>query len=417
MTLSIGRTVLDDPDVVKVSGDSVEFTVELDASSGAEMRALRQQLANLVGNRDEEVVPVVWTDDDTFDGFYEPMSLSIPSQGLMLENGYLPPMTVGLRRIGGGYANPRFEVSCTNVTRTNAHGLSGSNVIAIPGSGTSLTYDIDEFGGVALTDTRPTADGISMYVLVAGDPNGLSYQFDVQAVDFYNATCSIEIDYSGSGDWYPLVGRQIPRATRWRLSNQIVRLTSGRGAVPASFGVWDGGWESQDIAHLDGFSTVRTLGQYAPGITSAAADRDIAFTVLRNSPEMVSIRYSTFGDHVTWTLARGARHASCNWFVSDSQVGSSPFGIGMTTGTAGTSITGGVVQTTGAAGNQLIFATAEARTADTANTRVRNTTGSTTGTHFVGVRVGPSPGALNDTGAIVAEMMSGLTCRQRVIGR
>lgn len=416
MSLTIGRTVLDDPDVVKVSGDSVEFTVQLDASSGAEMRALRQQLANLVGNRDEETVPVVWTDDDTFTGFYEPTSLSIPSQGLMLENGYLPPLTIGLRRIGGGYANPRFEVSCTNVTRTNAHGLPGSNVIMIPGGGTTLTYDIDEFGGVALADSRPTADGLSMYVLAAGNPNGLSYQFDVQAADFYKATCSIEIEYSGT--WYPLVGRQIPRATRWRLSNQIVRLTSGTSGASATFEVWDGAsWESQNISHLDNGSAPRRIGRYAPGITSAALDRDIAFTVLRNSPEMVSIRYSTFGDHVTWTLARGARHAACNWFVSDSQIGASQFGIGMTTGTAGTSITGGVNQTTGAAGNQLIFASAEARNADTTNTRLTNTTASTTGTHFVGVRVGPSPGSLNDTTSIVYEMMSGLTCRQRVIGR
>lgn len=415
MSLTIGRTVLDDPDVVKVSGDSVEFTVQLDASSGAEMRALRQQLANLVGNRDEEVVPVVWTDDDTFTGFYEPTSLSIPSQGLMLENGYLPPMTVGLRRIGGGYANPRFEVSCTNVTRTNAHGLSGSTVIAVPGGGTTLTYDIDGFAGVALADTRPTADGLSMYILAAGDPNGRSYQFDVTPADYYKGCCSIEIEYSGV--WYPVAGRQIPRATRWRISNQIIRITSGVSGTPAQFEVWDGTqWDAQNISHLDGFGGVRTIGRYAPGITGAAADRDIPVAVLRNSPEMVTIRYSTFGDHVTWTLARGTRHAACNWFVSANQIGAAQFGIGMTTGVAGTSFTSGVHQTAAVAGNRLIFSTAEARTADTANTRMTNTTGSTTGTHFVGVEVFPA-GGLNDIVDIQAEMMSGLTCRQRVIGR
>lgn len=416
MSITIGRTTLADPDDVKVSGDMVEFTLELDAASVTDMKAKRQQIANLIGNRDEEVVPVTWSEDAVFDGFYEPMSLSIPSQSLMLSNGYLPPISVALRRVGGGYANPRFEVSCTNVTRTNGHGLSGSTVIAVPGDGSTLTYDIDGFAGVAFTDTRPTADGLSMFILTAGDPNAKSYQFDVTPADYYKATCTIEIDYSGAGAWYPLVGRQIPRATRWRISNGIVRLTSGTSGTGATFEVWDGSqWDSQNISHLAGGTTVRTLGRFTPGL-AATTDRDIAFAVLRNSPEMVTLRYSTFGDHMTWTLARGARHASCNWFVSSNQIGASQVGIGMTTGVAGTSITGGVHQTAAVAGNRLIFATAEARTADTGNTRVRNTTGSTTGTHFVGVEVSPGTG-LNAISTIVAEMMSGLTCRQRVIGR
>jgi hypothetical protein len=410
VSLTIGRTVLADPDDVKVTGDDVSFTVELDTTTVADMKAKRQRLANLVGNRDEEVVPVIWSEDSAFDGFYEPVSLSVPSQSLMLSNGYIPPLTVTLRRLGGGYANPTFEVTATNLTRTNGHALTNLAPVFIPSD--TVTYDIDGFGSVALSNTRPTADGVTMQVLECGDPNGRSYRFDVAPADYYKATCVIELEIDGA--WQVVTGRQVPRSSRFRMSNGLIRLTSASSSVGSTVEVWNGSsWVSFGVSFYGG-STAQAIGRFTPGSFGGAA-RDIPVSVLRNAPEQITLRQATFSDQITFSMLRGARHFSAHWTVSNNVTGPAEIGIGLTTAAGGFLLDAGV-QSGLTSNASLIFATAAAETADTTNTRTRNTVGALSDTIFVGYQL-TTDADLNSALSIQRQMMSGVNWRQRVVAR
>lgn len=410
MSLTIGRTVLADPDDVKVNGDDVSFTVELDTTTVADMRAKRQRLANLVGNSDEEVVPVIWSEDAAFDGFYVPVSLSLPSQAVMLSNGYIPPVTVALRRLGGGYANPTFEVTATNVTRTNGHALTNLAPVFIPSD--TVTYDIDGFGSVALSNSRPTADGVTMQVLECGNPNGRSYRFDVAPADYYRATCVIEVEIDGA--WQIVTGRQVPRATRFRMSNGMIRLTSASASVGSTVEAWNGSaWVSFGVSFYSG-STARAIGRFTPGSFGGSA-RDIPVSVLRNTPEQITLRQATFSDQVTFSMLRGARHFAAHWTVSNNVTGPDQIGVGLTTAAGGFVLDAGVQSATTSLAS-LIFATAAAETADTVNTRTRNTVAALSDTIFVGYQLSGDTD-LNTALSVQRQMMSGVNWRQRVVSR
>lgn len=425
MSLTVGRAQLGDVAIVKSSGDQLDVQVDLDAGSGDEMKAIRQQLVGLAANPDEEVVPVVWSEDSDVDGFYTVRSVTVPSTPVMLDAGFIPDLQVSLQRVAGGYANPTFEVYATNVSRTNAHGVTGTPLLAVPGDGTSLTFDLTGFTYLGTWDSRPTADGVEMFVTSGGDPNGKAYRFDVEPADFYKGCCSIELEYGGS--WYPVVGRQIPHATRFRISNQIVRFTSGDASNEATFEVWDGAsWVSQEVSFYDNAlgGTVHRMGRHSPGMVGwTATARDIPVTVLRNSPEHVTIRQSTFSDSLTFTLKRGDTHMAIHWTVPTSGwQGSQRYGLALTTAAGGTARTGGVqgpfVGGSGA-GASLLFITAEANTGyvDTANTRVRQNPFVYSATMFIGGIVGAAPTTFNTYNQVTMQMMAGLTWRQQVVPR
>jgi hypothetical protein len=423
VTLTVGRCQLGnsvDISTLSRSGNQVTlagtFFPTVDGDT-AQSDAVRQQLNGMLGNADEMAFPVTFTVDPRIDGFYQVTGADIserPSSPTTGAFGY----SLQLQRIGGGFGNPTFEVSCTNVTRTNAHGLGGSALVVVPGDGSSLTYDITGFDGVASFATRPTADGIGVYLLGAGNPNGRAYRFDVSPADYYKATCSIEILFGST--WFPVVGRQIPRTFRWRISNGLIRFTSGTAGAHGTMEIWNGSaWASWNIAYTDG--TVRKIGRTAPGATT---ERDIPVTILRNSPEQVVIRQQAFDGVTTWTLARGNRHATISWSVATNTTGPASFGVGLSgAGTAGTADTGSVYSNTGVSGTQAMFAVTgpvltPSDTRDTTNTRIRNATAALSGTAFAGGQASPiDPTGPNSLFGLLGQMMAGLNCRQRVIAR
>jgi hypothetical protein len=422
VTLTVGRCQLGnsvDISTLSRSGNQVTlagtFFPTVDGDT-AQSDAVRQQLNGMLGNADEMAFPVTFTVDPRIDGFYQVTGADIserPSSPTTGAFGY----SLQLQRIGGGFGNPTFEVSCTNVTRTNAHGIPGAPLVIVPGDGSSLTYDITGFGSIGSFDTRATADGIGVYLMSVGDPNGRAYRFDVTPADYYRATCSIETLFGST--WFPVIGRQIPLSYQWRISNGLVRFTSGTAGTQATMELWNGSaWASWPIGYWDG-SGVRKIGRTAPGYTN---ERAIAVTVLRNSPEQVVIRQQAFDGVVTWTIARGARHATISWSVANNTLGPYSFGVGLVTGQAGTAISGtaAVHTTAGVSATQALFACAGATTAggvDTANTRIRNTAAALTGAVFAGGVVTPPPSGINALSAQAAQMLAGLNCRQRAIAR
>lgn len=408
MTMTIGRASGLRPTMASpVLSDRVQISGTIVAANVAELRARRQQLIGLLDNPDEEVVPITWASDPTYDGFYRILSASVEHIGPT--DSPRARFAVAAERVGG-YANPVFEVVATNVTRTNGHGATGAAVLYVP---STATYDIDGFSSIALQGPRSTADGVTMQVLSTGDPNGRSYRFNVAPADYYRATCTVEVEVDGV--WQLLVGTQAPRATRFRISNGIVRLTSASSSTWAQFEAWNGSaWISQGITLIDGFGTTYSLGRWTPGAGGSLIDLPV--TVLRNSPEAVVVRQSSYSDQITYSLLRGARHVTMPWAVSNNVTGATSVGIGMAaSGVAGTDGGGYVTANTGSSGVGLMFATAAADTVDTTNTRVRNTSGSLTGTLFAGCTVAAGDTTLSTAANVFLQMMSGVNWRQRVV--
>lgn len=413
MSLTIGRATLADPDDVKVSGDQVTLELELDAGNVAEMKAIRQQVSGLVGNPDEDVFPLTWSEDPSFDGFYRVTGVNLGSSPLMLTNAYLPPGSVALQRVGG-YSNPTFEcVRSTPVTRTNAHSFTGTSLIVVPGTGTSYTFDVPDYSFAAY-DTRASADGVTLNVSTS---TYNWYRFDVAPDEFYSACCKIEIEYDGT--WYPVVGQQIPRSTRFRIGNELVRFTSGDSTDEATFEMWNGSsWSSFEVSFYDSSSNKRKIGRYTPGMDGwSTTARDIPVTIVRNGPEQVAVRMATWDDQVTFSLGRGDLHMTIHWSTRGSAdwVGNVSYGLAMTTNTAGTSRTGGIEINAGT--YRPLFIMAEARTADTTNGRIQASSGASFGTMCIGALIGASPSAFGTYAQLSAQMMAGTSWRQRVVPR
>lgn len=421
MTLTLGRCQLGntvDLSTVTRSGEQLTIggtffpTVDGDVDQSD---AVRQQLTGMVGNADEMAFPLTFTVDPDLDGFYTVGGIDISERPSRASGAF--GYTLNLSRVSGGYGNPTFEVSCTNITRTNAHGIGGNPLVIVPGDGSTLTYDVTGFGSIGLFDTRATADGIGVFLLSVGDPNGRAYRFDVSPADYYRATCQVEVLFGST--WFPVVGRQIPLSFQWRISNGLIRFTSGTAGAQATMELWNGSaWVSWPVGYWDG-TAIRKIGRTAPGYPN---ERAIAVTVLRNSPEQVVIRQQAFDGVVTWTIARGFRHATVSWSVANNVIGPTTFGGGLVTGQAGTAIssTAAVHTTTGASSTQAFFATTGATAGggvDTTNTRIRNTTAAISGTVFLGGVVSAPPTGLNALSTQAAQMFAGLNCRQRVIAR
>jgi hypothetical protein len=407
MTLTIGRASGLRP---TRSSPSLSNTIDIDgtiiAASTTELRTRRQQLVGLVDNPDEEVVPILWATDPSYDGFYRIRDVVVRQVGPT--GSARASFRVSAERVGG-YANPVFEVVASNVTRTNGHSATGAALLYVPDP---AFYDIDGFSSVSAFGTRPTADGINVQVLATSDPNGRSYRFNVAPADYYRASCTVEVEVGGA--WQLVVGTQIPRATRFRISNGIVRLTSANSGTGATFEAWNGSaWISQGITLVDSLSTLRALGRWAPGMSAVG---DLPVTVVRNSPEAVVVRQSGYSDQVSYSLLRGARHVTVPWAGSSNVSGTTTVGIGMTTGIAGSDGGGYVTANTAVSNVGMMFATAAADTVDTTNTRVRNTTAALAGTLFVGCTVGGGVDTtLSTAGNVFLQMMSGVNWRQRVV--
>lgn len=413
MSLTIGRATLADQADVTVDGDTLTVRVLLGASSVTQMKVLRQQIAGLAGNPDEDVFPVISTLDSTLDGFYRVTGVSIPSHAVTYVSGFVPPATITLQRVGGGYSNPTFEcVRATPVTRTNAHSFTGSSLIVVPGDGTTYTFDVPDYSFAAY-DTRASADGVTLNVSTS---TYNWYRFDVAPADFYKACCKLEIEYDGT--WYPVVGQQIPKSTRFRIGNELVRFTSGDSTNEATFEMWNGSaWTSHEVSFYDSGSNKRKIGRFTPGMDGwSTTARDIPVTIVRNGPEMAAVRMGTWDDQVTFSLGRGDLHMTMHWSTRGSDwVGNVSYGLAMTTNTGGTSRTGGIEINAGT--YRPLFIMAEARTADTANGRIRATSGASSGTLCIGALIGGSPTAFGTYSQLSTQMMSGTSWRQRVVPR
>ncbi len=360
MSVTIGRASLNDLYDLRVSGRRVSFKVDIEGSDRYGMQALRQQLAGLVDNRDEEVVPFTWSEDSSLDGFYRVVSVDVPSATTQLVNGYVPEVTVELEQIPG-FAKPTWETTTQSVIRTNSHGITAGTPSAIVGSFVAApTWALDTDWASPSYSSRLVSSGVGEgggsylghAIIRRSAPTSLaSFRVNGPAANFYDWGCKLEVELT-SGTWYTMVGRQVPQDARWRISNGLVRLTSAKTGTPGSIEIWSGSaWEGRNIAHWYSSAIALGIGEPTSGWFGSLA-------VLRNAHEQVTVQAVGFQRTLTYTVARGWNHIEFAQYFRDN--GWMGIGLDSSHAAACTAITGGIRATSNDAnGNRIVFGTAD----------------------------------------------------------
>lgn len=347
-----------------------------DFSSLADWKAARAQLAGYHLNVDEPVVPVTWTEDPSVDGFYRVQSVKVESEatGRLRANADGAELAVRwsaeLVRVPG-FTAPLFEVVCNGADRTNTHGLTGNGWVAIPAASISRSYP------TATADTF-AAVTTSSFFIEADALYDDTVKFAVTPANHYNAAAFLTVDDS------VVTGTQIANDTGWELSNGLVRVKAASNANQITVGVRNSGATAYDdkdyrFGYYD--TEAREIGYDG----SSTRDSWTAPTVLRNSPECVSVRLhlsitginqfdaggaltglNSTSVFLDLTVRRGAFWVEGR-FANDAGDGvTSKLGVWRSATEAGTAITGGIEATSAdGATNKYRIYTPVTRTADT----------------------------------------------------
>lgn len=408
MSMTIGRcTLADDPHGVsrRWRGDDVSFTVDIDGVGDADAMAAKiQQLRGLMGNDDEDVFPLTWSEDPTLDGFYRGFEVEVQGTAVDLATGVCTS-NVRARRVGG-FGAPEFEVVATSTTMTNSHGLAAAQRVAIPATGfigasEPLEVTTAPSGGFSwLAANAYTTDDGSVYWVNTAVGSPFRWTWSGSPAGFYVGSTRFEALYGAT--YYPVVGKQIPllgaNAQDWRISNGLVRVSITTAA-------------RIEVQHYDGsaWDTVKSWSM------SASPSGVKGVTILRNSPNQVVVRVSLSGAllerrTLDISLRRGMRWAA---FYHRWEYGS-PQLIKPTTVEAGTAITGGLGATaTDASGNRYVVASPMAHAATGASGQLAQS-GVPVAMAFM---IGSQVGADGSAAAQVAQYIAAISEEQRVIAR
>lgn len=327
MTFTIGRASFTRaPSAIRHFGDFVDVNIDILPTSLVEAKVLRQQILGLAGNDDERVVPLTWSDDADYDGFYRVRGVDVePVQAYLTNN--LMRAAMSLERIGGGYAEPVHEVYVLGVDASDAD-LSSTNGWTGSIANTAAVYFPSSFtviGDLASSIGRSVADGTTINELTSAINDNGSWSVGVthlaDAADFYDAAAVIERQISST--WYTVVGRQIPQDSTVRLSNGIVRVSvASSGEITTEH--WDGSaWRSKSytITYNSGSGTISGFGQVQifrngpdtvaarfTGVTSADEACHIDVNVQRGH-NVAEFRVSTYSQQ-TWKVTRSSTEAA-----------------------------------------------------------------------------------------------------------
>lgn len=404
----------------KSSRDGTRVTFEgwILGTSVNDLKARCQQAGGLVNNLDEPIIPCTFTHDSTFDGFYSVSSVNVsPVEGAGYVGSPRVQYSITLEQMPG-FANPMFEVITQSVVQTNSHAITAPPSVAfyLNGDTPGSEYDLR---GTALTVqiTRPNADGaatINSYVYTGAAPIAVTQtRAFYPPAYFYYGSARVEVKYGST--WYPAVGRNIPLNSVWRISNGMVRLTSATGATAGTLEVWDqtaaagvGAWESQNVAHW-------TNGAVGPGIGLGNGSLQATVSILRNSPEQVTVRCGGLSQEFTYTVQRGNMHVAAAWTSATA----TKYGAGYTTANATTTITAGIRRTSNDAnGHRLVFGMPVLQTVDNVNGGTNAATAATSGRIMLGVELAGSSAISGNAAAdIVNQFMGATSWRQRVVPR
>lgn len=397
MSTTIGRcSLVGDPYNMSISGTQVSFSIDIEPTTVGttdQVKAQCQQLSGLVENRDEPVVPFTWSEDPNLNGFYKDLDVSIPWAALELTTGWAQGAQITMERVGG-YANPWFEVTTQAVLRTNVHGLTVPAARSVATCADATETDWGSlasytFGSLLVDDGSGTGSGVVDYGANAVPLDAASFRFASAPSSFYTGACVVEILYGST--WYKVMGRNIPRVKVWRISNGYVRLTSANGATSGKFETWDyvnDVWVGQNVKHY-------SSGTHT-GIGIGTGSTQATVTILRNSPESVTVKCSGYlsgtSGHtwsISYTVARAQQFVECAWNATTA----SNIGLAFTSATVMYTSAQVVAQSSlFSSVGYLIFTTPVAHTDDLVNGSMYNTTATTSGQFAIAVSQSASTG-------------------------
>lgn len=422
MTVTIGRASLNDLYDLSVRGRRVSFRVDIEGSDIYGMQALRQQLAGLVDNRDEEVVPFTWSEDSSLDGFYRVVSVDVPSADTMLVNGYIPEVTVELEAIGGNAAVPWVEIMGTYVVRTNSHSITTADpTVLLPYAATLQAVKIlgSSGGNLAQSGPQTTETGdLVTYQLSTSYGSQFTAGFAVAPADAYDGAVKLEVDLNGT--WYPLVGRNIGMVAGndLRLNNGIVRVTFHTDHKITMERWYGGSWLTAKEFKL------RSAGGYVFAQTGY-------WVVLRNSPECCIIKTSCMADTlndipfgVTFSMTRGRCFVEAAmenlYFVSPTGANATQMVACHESTTACSSVTAGIERTTADANSMHtgLLTPHSISATDLTNGTMTLATPAANKSYSVAMYYRRSGGSFEDHPTLVREnYIAGGSIRQRVVLR
>lgn len=308
MKLQIGRFGLalasGEVESASTSGSGLTFKGRTAYSNLEESLALRQQLLGYVDNPDEAFVPVVWGEYPGFDGFYRVGGVSVDAKRGLGPLGKID-FSVSLDRVQG-YAAPLIENTVVGRLRSDDAGVFPRRVVGLPASVKSVDWLT---GGVRIPSTpdysRVGESGTAL-IYAAIDEDAPLWSYYVDPAGFYEAASTLFI-----GDPQRIaVGRQIPNfVDDWALSNELlqIRPSFADGTFVLKFRMWLAATSEWSVWEPFGFG-------YGFASDTNRVNAPHTITVMRNSPEAVSIRLLAALDRnpvaIDITLRRGARYAS-----------------------------------------------------------------------------------------------------------
>lgn len=400
MTTTIGRCALttNPYDFTQGANGAWSFSIEIDTIVDAdvnEFKARRQQLLGLVGNVNEPIVPFTWSEDSTFDGWYAVADVTVPSMEAYLATAWTPDCRITLVPVRG-HGNAAIETTVQAANRTNSHAITATPPVM--GYRLPATVAEDNLGTLPTTTAiNRIADNGQTIVALTATPSALTCTFRTVTTPALANTgaCTVEILYGAT--WYPVIGRDIPLNTVWRIGNGIIRLTSANGATSGKLEIWDNGagaYESINITHV-------TTGAVGPGIGLGTGSAQPTMSILRNGPEMVIVKCSTFGTSstdMTYTIKRADHMVTASWYTLSA---TAQYGVGFTSAVASTTIgTYGLRATANDAnGNRCVFGVTTATTRDVVNGRINASTVQASGTMMIGVELAGSGAIAGNTAA------------------
>jgi len=284
-----------------------------------------------IGLNDEpDAVPLVATRQPQLSGMYAVESASINWMRALTVAGGTVEYSATLRRVKPAASSAIYELQYETAARpVDVYAVTPAGLLWVPESSRFTDFD-------GTTVTRVTGDGLGV---VGGAPVASaavgsvgSVQFGLSAQNYYQAACTIEISHGGPGDsWVEVQGTQIPAVNYYevRITNDLVRLTwTNDSNILFERAVSDG---ATGVV----WSTVNSFS-VAADVTLTPAG---APTVIRNSPESVTVRYPTNnGDYssryVSMTINRGDSFATLGQNAEAT-------GVDVLGGPASTLVTGG----------------------------------------------------------------------------
>ena len=318
---------------LQVAGTRYLLSGKTRPDTAADGRTLRDQILGLdpSRNRDEPVVPVTFSWDDTMDGYYRVLSTSCDDPLGTATRGGERDWSIELERIPN--RRPPISSVLAGVVLDNDHSIDWStgargswgipNAAAQNARRTWSSTDDETRTGDSGSVYYFTSDDVIGSILLAQSRN----EFTVAPADYYDGACTIEADMTEDGaGWVPVIGNEFPLATfsrtdtdyysTWRMTNGLVRVSGYQAAA---------GYTVLRTEHYDGASWETSndveLKTGAAGNGAQIVNSVSSVTVNRNGPETCAVTIVGNTYVIDLVIRRGVRTVSCSARdVGDSEV-------------------------------------------------------------------------------------------------